>query len=75
MSEPIKIGVLGFAHGHVNTYCDEWKNPEHGIQVAAGWDHDPERLEKAKQAIGLQTYADAAALLPDIAFRSRWLGR
>jgi predicted dehydrogenase len=63
MSEPIKIGVLGFAHGHVNTYCDEWKNPEHGIQVAAGWDHDPERLEKAKQAIGLQTYADAAALL------------
>lgn len=63
MSEPVRIGILGFAHGHVATYCSEWKNPELGIQVVAGWDHDPARLQKAADTFGLQPYTDAAGLL------------
>jgi len=43
-----KIGILGFAHGHVSAYCDEWnKNPESRIIPALGWDHDSNRLEQA----------------------------
>ena len=48
MTERIKVGILGFAHGHVNAYCTQWReHPEWGIDAAAGWDHDAERLEKA----------------------------
>jgi hypothetical protein len=37
----IGIGILGFAHGHVNFYCSEWQNhPEYEIKPVAGWDHD-----------------------------------
>jgi len=44
----IGIGILGFAHGHVNAYCAQWRQkPELGIDVVAGWDHDVERLDKA----------------------------
>lgn len=63
MGDPVAVGVLGFAHGHVGTYCEEWKQPGYGIRVAAGWDHDSARLEKAAQSFGLQPYANAAELL------------
>lgn len=44
----MKIGVLGFAHGHVGMYCRRWKEEKClGIEVAAGWDHDQERLKQA----------------------------
>ncbi|MCX7048898.1 MAG: hypothetical protein NTX50_25855 [Candidatus Sumerlaeota bacterium] len=60
----IKLGVLGFAHGHVNMYCDQWrKNPDWGMEVVAGWDHDAARLEKAVAAHGLKPYFDVDALL------------
>lgn len=41
MAVNINVGILGFAHGHVNGYCSEWQEkPEVGINVVAGWDHD-----------------------------------
>ncbi len=66
---PIPIGILGFAHGHVGMYCDRWRaQPELGVRVAAGWDHDPDRLAAAAQKHGLDPCATAGALLarPDI---------
>ncbi len=40
----VRIGILGFAHGHVGVYCDRWRaQPELGVTVAAGWDHDSDR--------------------------------
>ncbi|GAA3399973.1 Gfo/Idh/MocA family protein [Paenibacillus hodogayensis] len=63
MKERINVGVLGFAHGHIHTYCSEWSGGEHGLRVAAGWDHDADRLEKARQSYGLQPYGTAAELL------------
>lgn len=60
----IKIGILGFAHGHVNSYCKEWKeNQSYDIDVTAGWDHDGNRLQAAVDAFGIQPYADMQELL------------
>lgn len=63
MNEIIGVGILGFAHGHVNAYCEEWKQNDMGVRVVAGWDHDAARLEAAVAAYGLDVYEDAAALL------------
>ena len=44
----IGVGILGFAHGHVNAYCQKWRDVgEYGMDVLAGWDHDAARLSKA----------------------------
>ena len=44
----VRLGVLGFAHGHVGMYCERWrKSPELGIELVAGWDHDDARAEAA----------------------------
>ncbi|MGQ9814682.1 MAG: Gfo/Idh/MocA family protein [Candidatus Roseilinea sp.] len=61
---PIKIGILGFAHGHVTMYCNQWRdNPAHDIAVTAGWDHDAARLEQNAATYGFTPYTDAQALL------------
>jgi len=69
MQNIVNIGILGFAHGHVNAYCNRWRaRPEMGINVVAGWDHDAARLEKAVADYGIDPYTDAEALLanPDV---------
>jgi len=58
------VGILGFAHGHVNSYCSQWKQrPELDVQVVAGWDHDRERLRKVASNLGLDAYETADELL------------
>jgi predicted dehydrogenase len=64
----IGVGILGFAHGHVNAYCAQWlrplpEHPEYEIKVVAGWDHDAARLETARKAYGLQPCSSAEELL------------
>lgn len=45
-----KVAILGFAHGHVMSYGGKWvENPEMGVEVVAGWDHDAERLAKCAE--------------------------
>ncbi len=62
----MKVGILGFAHGHVGMYCTEWqRHPEQDIQVVAGWDHDAARLHKAAATFGARPYADVGALLAE----------
>jgi len=44
----VKIAILGFAHGHVSTYVDQWvARPELGVTIVSGWDHDNTRLSDA----------------------------
>jgi predicted dehydrogenase len=65
----IKLGILGFAHGHVNIYCNRWQEqPDLGVQVVAGWDHDQSRAEAAGTQFGIETMPSVDALLnrPDI---------
>ncbi len=65
----IRVGILGFAHGHVNAYCNQWQqHPEYGVKVTAGWDHDTARLETAKKAFGFEPCGSVDELLsrPDV---------
>jgi len=49
----VRLGVLGFAHGHIGLYCDRWqKQPELGVELSAGWDHDTARAAAACQRTG-----------------------
>jgi predicted dehydrogenase len=60
----MKLGVLGFAHGHVNAYCREWKaDPDLGVEVVAGWDHDAQRAAKAAKQHGVAVFDSPEALL------------
>ncbi|HZG88191.1 Gfo/Idh/MocA family oxidoreductase [Paenibacillus sp.] len=59
----VRIGVLGFAHGHVNGYCEEWRRQAHGVAVTAGWDHDAARASRAAETHGIALCADARELL------------
>ena len=63
----IRVGVLGFAHGHVNSYCSQWRqHPELGISVVAGWDHEADRLNQAVANHGLEGYPLAEDLLNEV---------
>ena len=58
---PINLGILGFAHGHVQAYTNAWQNqPELGVRIVRGWDHDRNRLDAALAKHG-GTPADSAA--------------
>jgi len=54
----IRIGILGFAHAHVNMYCAEWRKTG-AVQLVAGWDHDAERAGKS----GIEVAGSAAEVL------------
>jgi predicted dehydrogenase len=59
-----KVGILGFAHGHVGMYCARWRErPEMGVQVVAGWDHDRARAEANCASFGLERAESVEALL------------
>ena len=60
----MNIGILGFAHGHVGMYISRWRDqPEMGIRVVAGWDHDPVRSEANCTSFGLEKAESVEALL------------
>ena len=60
----IGVGILGFAHGHVYSYCTQWrKSSAYDIQIVAGWDHDASRLAAACKETGAAPCASVDALL------------
>src|SRR4051794_15244086 len=60
----ITIGILGFAHGHVGVYCDQWmKMPDRAVRIAAGWDHDAQRLAAAHDQFKFDACASPEALV------------
>ena len=65
----VRIGILGFAHGHVEAYCERWRRqPQLGARVVAGWDHDADRAAKSCGRHQLAQAATAEELLarPDV---------
>lgn len=49
----IKVGILGFAHGHVMSYGGQWRaHPELDVEMVAGWDHDAGRLDNCAAQLG-----------------------
>jgi len=64
MTSEIRVGVLGFAHGHVNAYCGRWREePAMGVKVTAGWDHQADRLKAAADSYGLVPCSSEKQLL------------
>ena len=60
----VGVGILGFAHGHVNAYCARWLADESmGVDVTAAWDHDAGRLARAADQHDLPACASPQALL------------
>lgn len=60
----IRVGILGFAHGHVSAYCAQWRQQSaYDIAVVSGWDHDAQRLAKAASDYGVRGYSNVDALL------------
>lgn len=59
----IRIGILGFAHGHVGTYCSVWKKQPEEVHLVVGWDHDATRAKSAKDQFGIELADSSAALL------------
>lgn len=58
------LGILGFAHAHVNAYCDQWRqHPQWGVMPRAGYDHDADRLATAVAKHDIDAYHDVDALL------------
>jgi predicted dehydrogenase len=65
----ICIGILGFAHPHINTYCTRWQQePALGARLTAGWDHDAARAADACQRWQLAQAGSPGELLarPDV---------
>ncbi|MCE9590335.1 MAG: Gfo/Idh/MocA family oxidoreductase [Planctomycetes bacterium] len=60
---PTRLGILGFAHGHVGTYCGAWKPLADRVQLVAGWDHDDARLKSSCEQFGTAPCDSPAALL------------
>jgi len=55
---------MGFAHGHVNAYCNVWRDrPELDVKVVAAWDHDARRLQANAEAYGLRPCATVEEFL------------
>lgn len=61
---PTGVGVLGFAHGHVNAYLTQWRaDASFGIAAKAAWDHDADRLTTSAAHFELDAHEELDALL------------
>ena len=60
----IKVGILGFAHGHVFAFGGQWlQHPEYGVEITAGWDHNRKRLEESAEKLGIRVLYDTPQAL------------
>jgi predicted dehydrogenase len=60
--ERLGIGILGFAHGHVNAYCARIQTfPD--ARLVAAWDHDAERGGRSAAQFGMEFAPDLDTLL------------
>jgi predicted dehydrogenase len=61
-----KVGIIGFAHGHVFAFGGEWvKKPELGVTIACGWDHDEQRGRDGCGKLGIKYAAELGDILGD----------
>ena len=60
----IKVGIIGFAHGHVFQYGGAWNaHPEYGIEIAGGWDRDEARCADGCKQLNTKPFASLEELL------------
>jgi len=61
-NQPIKIGIMSFAHGHANSYAATLPTMP-GVTLAGVYDDNVQRGETAAQRYGVPFFAEANALL------------
>ncbi len=57
MTLPIGIGVISFAHGHVNAYCQRLLTDDtikDDVNLVAAWDDDETRGQSAADKFGMR---------------------
>jgi len=60
----VTLGILSHAHGHANIYCNALQHfPD--ARLAACWDDNPTRGQRAADQFGMEYHSDADALLAD----------
>jgi predicted dehydrogenase len=64
MNEKVGIGIISFAHGHSNVYCQTLKNFA-DVRLVSAWDDNPQRGQAAAERAGLEFKTDADAVLRD----------
>ena len=70
-----RVGILGFAHGHVEAYCRQWRQDEAlGVKVVLGWDHDARRAEKSAADFQLARASSVDALVENPAIDAVVIG-
>ena len=61
-----KVGVLGFAHGHVFAYGGVWQNiPEMNVTIVKGYDHDQNRAKESCERLGCALSPNMEDILND----------
>ena len=61
-----KVGILGFAHGHIFAYGGVWKEkPELGVTIVKGYDHDMTRGKESCEKLGCVFTGDISGILND----------
>jgi len=61
-----KVGVLGFAHGHIFAFGGIWKDtPEHDVSFVKGFDHNEERGKEGCAKLGCEFSASLQDVLDD----------
>jgi predicted dehydrogenase len=64
MIDKVGIGVLSFAHGHVNVYCQVMQGfPD--VELVSAWDANAERGEPAAVKFGMAYHQDVRRVLDD----------
>ncbi|MCC7193035.1 MAG: Gfo/Idh/MocA family oxidoreductase [Phycisphaeraceae bacterium] len=60
---PLTIAILGFAHGHIGMYADQWLRWPDEVRLIAGWDHDAARLRTNADKFNLSATESVDAIL------------
>ncbi len=59
-----KVGILGFAHGHIGSIAAQWiEHAEYGVQITGGWDHDEARGQNSCKGYQIDFYKNVDDLL------------
>src|SRR5438105_9419262 len=60
-TDPLRIGIISFAHGHVNAYCEQIRHFADARLVAA-WDDNVERGQQQAERFSMEFVRDRDAL-------------
>jgi len=63
-NQPLKIGIMSFAHGHAHSYASALQNLP-GVTLAGIYDDNAERGTTVAQRYGVPFFAEAEALLAE----------